>query len=703
MEKKTLIIAEKPSAATAIASALGGFTRGNGFLENSEYFLTWGIGHLVELCEPEDYDPRYKKWKLVDLPIVPQFRLKPTFKTRSQLVIIQNLAKKSKALINACDSAREGELIFGGIVEYLKLSKLPVKRLWTASLTEDAILQAFSKLRPGSDFYPLFLSAKCRSEGDWLIGINGTRAFTAQFGDLYSLGRVQTPVLALLYENFQKRNQFVSEPFWEVQANFRFGKSTTYIGKWFTFEGTHLSTLQKANQIALDISEKPAVIESYAISQRRENPPKLFDLTTLQRTCNAKYGFSAQKTLSTAQSLYEKHKAITYPRTNSQYVTEEEIKQMLQVLNILSKHPHYEILTRSADPKRVTIQNNALCRPSAIEDHHAILPTGKIPKSLTADEAKVFDEVVRRMLSHFYPPALFEKTEIVTRVVEHTFRTTNEHLMTPGWHLVAPLERKEPKRHSEAVTRLQLQKGEVGFCESSEILESQTEPPKLFTEGTLLSAMETCGKKLQDEELREAIKECGLGTPATRASILERLKQVGYMETKGKSIEITPKGIRLIGLLQGVDIPLLLSPEMTGNWEKYLAQIARGEGSPEVFMKRIGELTHHLVDRVQLAPRQKRKNADKPVLGSCPICKGEVKAEYKGFSCSNRKTGCTFMIWKSIRNKTLTEKQVVDLLVRGKTGPLSFRTKEGKPYRARFVLNQVSGEITTDLVTKKPQ
>lgn len=591
-----------------------GAARRQGYLEGESYIITWAIGHLVSLAEPESYDAKYKKWRDEDLPILPAaFKLQPNPKTKDQLKIIAELAKRCDRIVNACDAGREGQLIFHLIREYLKLN-LPVDRLWISDLTPETIRRGFAELRSDREFDALTRAARARSQADWLIGMNASRAFTIRHRTLLSAGRVQTPVLALLYERHKEIEAFRPETYYTVHGRFLSG-NTAYRG---IRTGERLTSREAAEAIAGKAAGRTGRIAEYDVSEQKEYPYRLYDLTLLQREANAKYGFSAKKTLDLAQSLYERHQVITYPRTSSRYVTEENIPYMHKALAMLRDLAPYDRVAAGSDMRLVHRGNKAVCNPAKVEDHHAILPTPKKPGSLTPDERKLYDMIVRRFLSHYYPPAVYRVHEIVTEVADETFKTTVKEQLDAGWKAVLETDdggngkkgrRGKSDRDGEDGDEDGTQIVTGGFtldpdapvlCEGVNIAEKTTKPPKPYTEGTLLKAMESAGRMIEDEDLREAMKETGLGTPATRAATIERLKQVGYAALRGRAIEITPKGVAAVELIRGAGVELLTSPEMTGRWEQRLHQISRGEASDEPFMDNVRRFAVKIVELVRM-------------------------------------------------------------------------------------------------------
>ncbi|MDI4644774.1 DNA topoisomerase 3 [Cohnella hashimotonis] len=622
---KTLVIAEKPDMGRNIAAVIEPKAQNRrSYLEGEQYIITWAIGHLIGLAEPDLYDDKYKKWRLGDLPIIPErFKLLPNPRTKDQLETIREVAKRCDRLVNACDAGREGQHIFSLIQRHLGLSQ-PVKRLWISDLTAETIRKGFAELKEGAEYENLTRAARARSEADWLIGMNGSRAFTTRHNELLSVGRVQTPVLALIYDRQVQIESFDSLKFYEVSAQFVQG-DTEYRGLW---QGERISDGDKAKSIADKVRGKEGKIASYEVKDTKEYPWRLYDLTLLQREANGKLGFSAKKTLDVAQALYEKHKVITYPRTNSNYVNNENIPEMHKALDAL-RGTDYEAIAAGGNKRLVHTGNKGVCNPAKVEDHHAIMPTAKKVGALSPDERKLYDMIVRRFVSHFYPPAEFKMHTVLTEVAGETFKTTVKQLIAKGWKVVyedagsggassgggakkgkadAPSTGKDDDAESERGEEVETS-GEFSLlaelpvqCAEAEAKEKETQPPKPYTEGTLLKAMESAGKQIEDEELRDAMKDSGLGTPATRAATIERLKQVGYVDMQGKRIVITPKGRSAIQLIRGAGVELLASPEMTGQWERRLAEISRGQASADVFMANVQKFTRLIVDKVRVQP-----------------------------------------------------------------------------------------------------
>lgn len=627
---KTLIIAEKPDMGRNIAAAIEPRAKNHrSYLEGEQYIITWAIGHLIGLAEPDAYDAKYKKWNINDLPIIPEdFKLVPNRKTLDQLKVIKELAKRSNMLVNSCDAGREGQHIFSLIQRHLKL-RHPVKRLWISDLTPETIRRGFQELKDGSEYENLTKAARARSEADWLIGMNGSRAFTTRHNVLLSVGRVQTPVLALIYDRQKTIEAFTSLKFFVLEGHF-VQNELSYKGLW---QGDRMTDKAKADALAAKVKGKPGRIASYEVKETKEYPFKLYDLTLLQREANGKYGFSAKKTLDIAQALYEKHKVISYPRTNSNYVTEQNIPEMHKTLSAL-QGTSYDEWVQGANRNLVHKGNRFVCNPAKVEDHHAILPTHKKANGLSGDEQKLYDLIVRRFLSQFYPAAEYKLHTVMTEVEQEKFKTTVKELLSLGWKVIYGDQKKEKSRSSKAKDKDDEEEEEIEVnepfavmpaqpvnCKDALVKEKDTQPPKSYTEGTLLKAMESAGKQIEDEDLRDAMKDSGLGTPATRAATIERLKNVGYIEMQGKKILITQKGRTAIELIRGAGIELLTSPEMTGHWERRLNEISRGMASDGQFMENVKKFATMIVDKVKVQSPVDKTSFE----GDTPAAKGKAK------------------------------------------------------------------------------
>lgn len=623
-----LILTEKPSQGRALAQALEIKGRGDGCIEGQGVVVTWCIGHLVELCPPEEYSKELAKWNLDTLPILPVvFKTRASKGTFDQYKKIKSLLlrKDVTEVVCATDSGREGELIFD-LVYRQSGCKKPVKRLWTASLTPEALREAYAHLRPAKEFEGLRASAHCRSQADWIVGLNATRAQTLsaqQAGEIgvWTVGRVQTPTLAMIVERDKAIKEFVSRPFWQIEAQFQ-AKEGKYEGRWFYVKGekiiTQIFQQKNAELVLARIQDQPARVESVEGSIEKRRPPQLFDLTTLQRDANKRFGYSAEKTLQLAQGLYEKG-VLSYPRTNSRYLTEAEEKKLPSHLKNLPE-PYASLF--AAAPRRKL--GKAFVDAKKVEDHHAIIPTGQ-EATLGTDETKIFDLVLRRTISAYYDEEVVQKTTVITAIGEDQFRSVGRVVIQMGWTVVENSSQKskiKKKNEGEDGQHLPpLKKGDLPKVLNIDCKESQTEPPKPHSEGDLLGAMETAGKTVEDEGIREALKDCGLGTPATRASIIEGLIKRELIVRQGKALIPTPKGSTLIETLKS---DLLKSPELTGQWEQKLERVRRGQLSPEEFMHDVRTYTSEFIANIKalagnITRTQPLKSSHREV-GRCPQC-----------------------------------------------------------------------------------
>ncbi len=693
---KTLVVAEKPSVGRDIAATLpGSFEKSEGYLESDAYVVSWAVGHLVGLAAPEAYDEKLKKWRFADLPIVPsKFKLVPNDdKSKKQLGVVHRLMKRDDIdlIVNACDAGREGELIFAYVFETAKVDK-PVERLWLNSMTKAAIKDAFAHLRPGLEMKLLEEAARSRSEADWLVGMNATRAASirlrAAFDGAVSLGRVQTPTLAIVARREVEIRAFVPEPYWLVVADFEATRARRYEGRYL---GGKRIGLDDATVIVRDCEGKPGEITKLEKKEEREAPQLLYDLTSLQRHANTLYGFSARRTLSAAQRLYEEHKAITYPRTNSRFLTSEMIGEIKPTAAHVGESAAYSraasYVTGLEDLPLVRVVNDG-----KVADHHAIIPTRSEHKleKMKEDEIKIYDLVARRFLAVFHPEAVFERTRVETTVEEHVFRTSGRVLLEAGWKAVYGEEAVAPGALDEDdsggdQSLPSLDHGERVETRKIEALRKETQPPRRFTDASLLGAMEAAGKNIEDAELREAMKDSGIGTPATRASIIERLIDVGYIERDGRALHATEKGIQVISLLGQHP---LTSPELTGDWEHRLGLIEQGEDSRRAFMSDIEKFTTETVAELDKLKEVKIERAN---LGPCPVCGRDIIENRKGYSCwSKDDPGCGFVIWKKKAGKILPVSVVKELIATGKTEkPVTgFRGRSGRTFKAKLKLEQ---------------
>jgi DNA topoisomerase III len=695
---KTLVIAEKPSVGRDLAGALPGrFSKADGgYLESDDCVVAWAVGHLVELAQPEEYDERLKKWRMADLPIVPDgFRLKPRDgKSKKQLDVLRKLLKRDDVdlIVNACDAGREGELIFAYLYEATGAKK-PVRRLWLNSMTKAAIGEAFEHLRPGEEMEPLEEAARSRSEADWLVGMNATRAASIRlrsaFDGAVSLGRVQTPTLALVARREVEIRDFKPEPYWLVEALFAATGERLYRGRYLG--GKRLPEAE-ADEIVAACRERPGAVTKLEKKEERERPQLLYDLTSLQRNANTLYGFSARRTLRAAQALYEEHKAITYPRTNSRFLSGDLIPELKPIAALLGRNPEYaqaaKYVTSLDKLPLARVVNDA-----KVTDHHAIIPTRDQHDTsrMGEDERRVYDLVVRRFLAVFHPDAVYERTRIETTVQERIFRTSGRVLLEAGWRAVYGETVDDGKKRAEDDDSggdqelPRLEQGEGVETREIEAMRKETQPPRRFSDASLLGAMETAGKDIEDAELREAMKDSGIGTPATRAAIIERLIDVGYLEREGRALRATEKGIQVIRLLG--DHPLT-SPELTGDWEHRLGRIERGEDSRPRFMSDIVRFT---TDTVAELDKLKGVQVERANLGPCPICGRPVIENRRGYSCwSKDDPGCGFVIWKQKAGKSLPVSVAKELMENRRTEkPVSgFRGRSGRSFSAKLKLEQ---------------
>ncbi|MGE0313925.1 MAG: DNA topoisomerase III [Lautropia sp.] len=689
---KALIIAEKPSVATDIARALGGFTKQGDYFESDDYVISSAIGHLVEIAAPEQFEVKRGKWSFTNLPVIPpHFDLRPIDKTSDRLKLLTRLIKRKDIdrLINACDAGREGELIFRLIVQHAK-AKQPVQRLWLQSMTQGAIREGFARLRTDHEMLPLADAARCRSEADWLVGINGTRAMTAfnsRDGGFYltTVGRVQTPTLAVVVEREEKIRRFVSREYFEVKANFA-AEAGLYEGKWFDPDwkkreddpeqrADRLWDKGTAQAIADACLGRPGSVTEES-KPSTQLAPALFDLTTLQREANGRFGFSAKTTLSLAQALYERHKVLTYPRTDSKALPEDYIPTVRQTLEMLKEvRPHGEFAARILEKDWVK-PNRRVFDNSKISDHFAIIPTLQAPKSLSDAEQKLYDLVCRRFMAVFFPSAEYLVTTRITTVETHRFRTEGRVLVNPGWLAIYG---REAAVEGATPTLVAVAPQEQVLTQEIQAVALQTRPPARYSEATLLSAMEGAGKLLDDDELREAMAGKGLGTPATRASIIEGLIAERYLLREGRELIPTAKAFQLVTLLRGLDVAELTRPELTGDWEYKLAQLEQGKLQRGAFMTEIAEMTRQIVERARNYKLDTVPGDYATLKTPCPNCGGVVKENYKRFAC----TACDFSITKIPGGRQFEVPEVETLLADKVIGPLSgFRSKMGRPFSA---------------------
>ena len=613
------VLAEKPSVARDIARVLGANTPGKGCLKGGGYVVTWAVGHLVTQVNPEEIDARWKTWRQDTLPMLPEnIPLKVIAQSRDQFQCVKTIlnAPQVDSVICATDAGREGELIFRRIYQMAGCRK-PFRRLWISSMTEEAIAEGFANLRDGADYDGLYASALCRSDADWLVGMNGSRAFTLRYDSLLSVGRVQTPTLSILVKRALEIRNFVPENYWEVQADFG-----GYRGTWIDKDGkTRIPDEKTAKEIVSAVTGREGEVLEVSTERKRVPPPLLYDLTTLQREANARYGFTAQKTLNLAQALYEKHKLLTYPRTDSRYLSHDMRPKVQGILKGMPEPLRALVLS----PDKAVDPGKRVYDDAKLTDHHAIIPTGRRPGTLTADEQKLYEMVARQLIAAFYPDMEYDAMSAVTGVGEHKFLSRGRAVIAQGWQAANPPLRSKPKKGEEEQALPQLQKGQRVPVKSAKAVAKKTTPPSPYTENTLLAAMENAGKFVENEELRRQMKERGLGTPATRAAIIERLIAVDYVRREKKALIPTDKGIRLIAVAP----EQLSSPETTGRWEKGLSDIAAGKMDPNRFMQSIRRYCAFLCQYAVTAPPQdfpKREFKPKPAAKTAAKKTGAAKA-----------------------------------------------------------------------------
>ncbi len=691
---KSLIIAEKPSVALDISRALGGFTREGDYFESDQYVLASSIGHLLTLVAPND--PVRGKWSFTHLPVIPpQFELGPTDKKSAErLKLLVRLLKRKDvtAIINACDAGREGELIFRYIVQFAGVKK-PIQRLWLQSMTQTAIREAFQQLRDDADLKPLESAARSRAEADWLVGINGTRAMTAfnsKDGGFFKtpVGRVQTPTLAIVNEREERIRRFVSRDYWEVHATF-VAAAGLYTGRWYDpqFKKDELDPEKRDSRLWSQVAAqtvvtacegKPGIVNEES-KPSTQLSPALFDLTSLQREANSRFGFSAKTTLALAQTLYERHKALTYPRTDSRYLPEDYLPTVKSTVRALAENR--TSANASTQPFAEQLGKTDWIRPNKrifdnkkVSDHFAIIPTLQVPRELSDAEGKIYELVVRRFLAVFFPAAEFRVTTRITEVSGHHFKTEGKVLVKPGW--LAIYGRESQGGDSNLVP---VAEGEKVRTEDVELRALATKPPARYTEATLLSAMEGAGKLVDDEALREAMSERGLGTPATRAAIIEGLLNESYLRREGRELIPTAKARQLMTLLSGLGVNELTSPELTGDWEHQLKQIEQGQLGREAFMRDIAQMTQVIVKRAKEYERDTVPGDYVTLQAPCPKCGGVVKENYRRYAC----TQCDFSIGKHPGGRTFEVPEVETLLRERTLGPLTgFISKMGRPFSA---------------------
>ena len=717
---KILIIAEKPSVATDLAKVLsnelGKFEKKgkdrNTYFESDQAIISSAVGHLVELKMPSGPNGKKLPWGIKHLPVIPEsFEIQPIAKSESRLNLLKRLIKRKEVdtVINACDAGREGELIFRYVIQ-ISGSDKPLKRMWMQSMTNNSIISAFKSLRDDDQMIPLAQAALCRSESDWLVGLNGTRALTAfnsRHGgfNVTTAGRVQTPTLVILSEREREIRNFSSTDYWEVLAEFETDNGS-YGGKWFQedfkkdennekLKADRIWTEDEAQEIIERCEGKPGVIEENK-KPAKQAPPQLFDLTTLQREASSKFGFSARNTLGIAQSLYERHKLLTYPRTDSKCLPEDYIDTISKHISGFANSISSASLEQQIIDSSSKVIKNGWIKPNKrifnnakISDHFAIVPTGKVPTAaLKEQEQKIFDLVTKRLIAIFFPSAEFETTRRITRIENDSFLTTGKVLVEPGYLEVYG---RKPGVATEKNELIPAETGDKAKTSSIEIIAEETKPPARFNEATLLGAMETAGKRIDDEELKDAMKERGLGTPATRAAIIEGLIAHKYLfrhEQQKRDLVVSNKGLALIDLLDDIGIDALRSPEMTGDWEYKLKQMETGKLSREVFMEEIKNLTEEIVNRTSLKIEELSNRVFDDLHATCPDCQEkELKQTDGSYEC--KEAECKFKLNKHIASHEITPEQAKALLEQGRIGPFeTFKNRFGQAFTAELQMAQ---------------
>ena len=699
---KTLVIAEKPSVGQDLARVLPGpFQKHTGtgdkttrWLEGPDHVISWAVGHLVQLAEPDEYDDKFKKWRMADLPIVPgKFKLiVRDERSQKQMTVVRSLLRSGDydRVVNACDAGREGELIFAYLYEKAG-AKLPVQRLWLNSMTESAIREGLDNLREGAEQDRLEQAARSRSEADWIVGMNATRAATirlrSSFDGAVSLGRVQTPTLAIMTRREEEIRAFVPQKYWEVEAQFEAGGGRAYAGTFnapkgesFLERADRLSSAEAAAAIVAAVSGRPGEITKLEKTSKKTQPPLLYDLTSLQREANNRFGFTARRTLAAAQRCYDEHKVLTYPRTSSRYLTSDMVPEFKEIAALVGRHQPYAAAAAHIASLDL-LPLGRVVNDAKVGDHHAIIPTNSEHRldKLGDDDRRIYDLAARRFLAVFQPDSVSENTRVETTVEGHLFKTSGRVLVVPGWRAIDAAEGKDSQLPK-------LEQGEPVDTREAVSEEKETKPPGRYSDASLLGAMETAGKLVDEDELREAMKESGIGTPATRAAIIERLIDVGYVERDRTALVPTEKGMNVIRLL---DNHALTRPDLTGEWEHRLARIEAGEETREQFMRDIAAFAGETIG--QLDTTLKDVRIPRENLGPCPVCGQDIMENRKGFSCWSREDpGCGFVIWKAKAGKTMAPAVAKELIRTGRTAKqvTGFRGRTGRSFRAKLALEQ---------------
>lgn len=702
---KTLIIAEKPSVARELAAVLGARNRRGGYIEGPDHLVSWAVGHLVGIAEPEEQDPAWAgRWSAEQLPMLPpRFKLSILPQTADQFAVLRNLLNDDNVgdVVNATDAGREGELIFRRIYMVAGATK-PVRRLWASDMTEEGLRKSLARLLPDAEKRNLGLASFARAEADWLVGMNYSRLFTIKYGGLVSIGRVQTPVLCLLADRRHEIEHFTPQDFWTIEATFT-REEDRFAGVWHRppdLKETRVESSGEADAIANACTGQEAVVAAVQSRAGTQQPPLPFDLTTLQREANTRYGYSAKDTLTYAQALYETRKLITYPRTDSRHLTSELYGEILAHFRAIHHlHPEETLLAVDRIKKAKGAKAFACVDDKKVTDHHAIIPTARrgTPADLPEAERRIYEMICRRFIAAFCPEAKFSTSTITVEVASHTFIARGKVFKERGWLMV------EPWRTAEDNPLPALRKGNKVHVEAVGPVKRQTKAPAHFTDASLLAAMETAGKLVEDDELRLAMKERGLGTPATRAQIIETLLARGYIAKQGKKLIATDRGMQVAEIVTTL-LPEVASPELTGQWEKRLKDIEAGTDDYPTFMRSIREAVwkgvHRIRDRnIDALLRRAAARHSRPPDGRCPLCGGEVKENTRGWACTAKSgtSGCPFILWRQMHGHTMDEATVRELLTTGRTeAAFDLESRQGKQFRAKFALE--GGRIRLDFV-----
>ncbi|MEZ4527537.1 MAG: DNA topoisomerase 3 [Desulfobacterales bacterium] len=704
---KTLILTEKPSVARDFAKALAVQGKKEGYLEDNRFIITWALGHLVELLEPEDYDPKWKKWNLESLPILPaEFAYKPIEKTQRQLNIIKKLLsqKDVEKVVVATDAGREGEVIARTVLLHSDFrDRKKIQRFWTSqALTPQVVREGMASLADAGSYDRLWQAGQARQIADWLVGMNCSRAATVKMKDLFSVGRVQTAVLALLADRRKERENFKPEPYWMLRAFFANDKGR-WRGTWFKGKENRFDKEEKAKEIQEKITGQTGFVKKVTKQKKKQAPPLLFSLTELQREANTRFGFTAAKTLETAQALYEERKCLSYPRTDSQVLGTKNVSMTQQIAKKLSSS--YPNIFAGLEEKLIQVSNKRVFNDAKLTDHHALIPLAPLPQNAKNEEKKLYDLVLKRFAAAFYPDCEFEETEIITEVLKESFRTKGKIILKQGWKSVYGDTDKKTKKEDEdeeADELPALVKDDPARVTDSRMEKKMTQPPPEYTEALLLKDMSSPGKYVSEEELKKIYRgETGLGTQATRAQIIETLLSRKYAQREKRHLIATDKGCRLVNTLRTLKTAAILtSPEETARWEMQLNRIAQGQESDKSFLEGIRNFIQQTVGEFHQMTEQMAKIQD---MGTCPVCGGKIIEWKRGFGCSNwrKEDGeCRFVVWKIISGKILPPSVIAELITKKEAGPIAgFADENDRPFSAKLRLAEENGAWQVKLET----